>query len=214
MSRTTLILMAVVAFVAGLFLAASSTTIAQIPDPCDPDATSAGGCLFVCPQGDGVRLDDIGATIDIWVVFDGVPVEGIPHNDIWVMGCDPLEQLSLCGGSQACSADGPTDSEGHTTISGTIAAGGYSNGLDVVVSGIALYDKSTGCTTYLCLPVATRSPDINGDLLVDLTDLATFASVFTPGLYDERMDFNCDGAVGLIDLSMFAPHFGPPGHNC
>ncbi len=186
----------------------------QIPDPCEPDATSDGGCLFVCPGGDGQRLDEVGATIDVSVIYNGVPVAGIPFNDFWLLACDPLDDLVLCGGSQSCSADGPTDADGHTTISGTIIAGGCANGLGVVIQGIVIYDKATSCTTVLCLPILARSPDVDGDLVVGLTDLSIFAASFNQEPYNECVDFDCNGTVGLTDLALFAQHFGPPGHNC
>ena len=48
----------------------------------------------------------------------------------------------------------------------------------------------------------------------DLVDLSIFATSFPPNPFDSCCDMNVDGAVGLQDLSLFAFHFGPPGHVC
>jgi len=48
---------------------------------------------------------------------------------------------------------------------------------------------------------------MNGSGTVDLPDLATFAAAFPPGAYDYCADFNCDGIINLIDLSIFGVHW-------
>jgi hypothetical protein len=68
-------------------------------------------------------------------------------------------------------------------------------------------------------PGGTKSPDLNGDGIVDIIDLSIFALVYTspPKPYLFCADYNCDGAVDLIDFSVFAIHYlhaGPnPGYN-
>jgi hypothetical protein len=84
----------------------------------------------------------------------------------------------------------------------------------LVIQGYVVADSLTNCTTDFCCPINLRSPDINGDLLVDLIDLSIFAAEFPPNPYGPCSDLNDDGAVDLIDLSNFAFHFGPPGHAC
>jgi hypothetical protein len=53
------------------------------------------------------------------------------------------------------------------------------------------------------LPLKFNSPDINGDLTVDLSDLSLFAGNFF-GAYHHRGDFNNDGIINLSDLAIFA----------
>ena len=84
----------------------------------------------------------------------------------------------------------------------------------LVVMGIVLLDAATGCTTFMCLPVNVRSPDIDPDGQVNLSDLSIFAGSYPPGPYDTCCDFDGNGIVNLQDLSAFADHFGPPGHAC
>ena len=54
-----------------------------------------------------------------------------------------------------------------------------------------------------------RSPDINGDLIVDIIDFAIFGPGFPspPKPYDPCLDYNCDGLVDIIDFSIFGQHF-------
>jgi hypothetical protein len=170
----------------------------------DPNNSTVGGgpgCLLVCPQGDGGNISDAGGPITI-VAMDNVPapIPGIPAADCWVDGC--TNPLFLCGGSGSANADSATNSAGATTMSGQVAAGGYSPDLMVIVQGVII-----GAPT--CLAIVATSPDINADGLVDVIDLGLFAIGFTspPKPYDVTLDYNCDGLVDIIDLSLFAQHW-------
>jgi len=171
--------------------------------------TANGGCLFNCPQGDGVRFDDFGGIITIIVMdITGSPIRGIPAADFWVDGDGCGGNMILCGGSSSCNADSATDANGQTTISGAVAAGGCGEvGLAVVVQGIVVLD-TTGLR-QLCLPYEVRSPDITGDLVVNLADLSVFATGYTspPQPYNKCVDYNCDGVINLADYSRFAAHY-------
>ena len=73
-----------------------------------------------------------------------------------------------------------------------------------------------GCPQPTCLPITVRSPDMDGNLAMDIVDFALFAPHYTspPKPYNPQADFNCDGMVDLLDLAMFAFHYGPPQHRC
>jgi len=62
-----------------------------------------------------------------------------------------------------------------------------------------------------------KTPDLNGDGIVNLQDLAAFAAAWPPRPYLFCADYNCDGMINLVDLSYFAIHWlhaGPvPGYN-
>ncbi|NIM20713.1 MAG: hypothetical protein GTO51_10880 [Candidatus Latescibacteria bacterium] len=199
-----------------LFFLALGSTIAiksgsaayrsQIPDLCNSSASSAGGHVLICPEGDGKTLSYAGATITVTLKdYNGDPIPGVPAADFWLIGC--LDGINLCGGSRSINADHPTDANGQTTISGTIIGGGCDDGLHVVALGILV-----GCPPT-SLQIKVRSPDINGDLTVDLVDFVTFALGFPnpPNSYDECLDFNDDGVINLIDVALFALHFV---HSC
>jgi hypothetical protein len=51
------------------------------------------------------------------------------------------------------------------------------------------------------------SPDMNGDLVVNLVDLGSFSEDYANGVYDFRSDLSCDGAEDLRDVSIFSEHY-------
>lgn len=176
---------------------------------CASSATTAGGVLMVCPKGDGPTLADIGATIDFTVMvgsgeyLEPYPSHAIPPSDIWVSSIDNTRSF-LCRGSYSVDADDWLDENGHGTISGSIAAGGYSDRVYVIAVGMAIQGLEE-CDNPI--PLVFVSPDINGDFTVDIGDFTLFASVVRSGGYDPRMDYNGDGAVNMGDFSLFADHY-------
>jgi hypothetical protein len=50
------------------------------------------------------------------------------------------------------------------------------------------------------------SPDIDGNLSVDVGDLTLFATDYI-GAPDPRSDFSADGTVGIADLAIFSQGF-------
>lgn len=181
-----------------------------IVDPCSSTATGAGGCWIICPQGDGFRLDDptINAIITVCVKdITGAPIAGIPAADFWLLGCSDL--VALCGGSGSINADAASDAEGCTTISGTIAGGGCDDGVQVVVQGTIIADPNDWAIP-LCLPYDVRSPDITGDLIVEITDFSLFGAGYPSPpkpLVDPCLDLNCDGLIDIIDFAIFGKHY-------
>ena len=184
------------------------TANSGIVDPCSSTADASGCCLYVCPQGDGPTLAACGSIIYIQAKDQtGTPIAGIPGADIWVDGC--TGGLSLCGGSGSSDADSATNDNGRTTMSGGIGAGGCDIGLIVSIQGVTVKDQATNCTTNKCLVYQLSSPDINGDLIVDIIDLSLFAAGYTspPKPYTICLDFDCSGLVDIIDFSIFAQHY-------
>lgn len=57
----------------------------------------------------------------------------------------------------------------------------------------------------------TKTVDLDGDGIVALVDLATFALSFPPNPYNFCVDFDCNGIIGLVDLAIFAIHWGHAG---
>jgi hypothetical protein len=212
--------LAVLCLVAISLLVVNGTASAGIIDECTSYwqlHASVSPCpLFVCPQGDTDSFLDQGWWIWICVLdINNAPIANVPATDFWLIDCDPLLDALLCGGSASSAADSLTNAAGMTTMSnGTLTGGGCADGMAVVIQGFVVKDSLTLCTTDLCGPINLRSPDISGDLLVDLVDLAIFAASFPPNPFDKCCDMNDDGLVDLIDLASFAFHFGPPGHTC
>jgi len=164
--------------------------------------------VFVCPYGDGETLAEAGATITVQVIDDqGFPAPGMPPGDLWLLGCDDLWTTLCAPFYSSIDADATTDANGMTTISGAIRGGGSGSGLWVVVGGSIATGEWFPCGDPICLPITVVSPDINGDLLVDLVDFSLFAGGWPPLPYDPALDFDGDSAIDLIDLSIFAAHF-------
>jgi hypothetical protein len=208
----------VVLYAASLLLVAGIAS-AGIIDPCGSPVTYNGvepECYFACPQGDTETFIQAGFSWSI-VVNDlvGQPIPDIPASDFWLIDCDPINNLALCGGSASTAADSATNDSGATTMGdATLAAGGCADGLSMVVQGFILGPApGPGCPAY-CWDILVRTPDLDGNLEVNLVDLSIFATCYPPQPYDPCCDFDCSGLVNLQDLARFAFHFGPPGHSC
>jgi hypothetical protein len=206
-------------FVSVLLAASFHSAVADVPDPCGSDfelhATAVPTPLLVCPLGDTPSFLEQGWWISIVVQHaDGRPFPNIPASDFWLIDCDPLRDAVLCAGSAPPGADSTTNAAGMTTMSaGTLSAGGCASGMALAVMGLILQDRNNGCSIK-CVPIRLRSPDLNGDLVVDLTDISLFSRGYPPNAYDACCDMDLNGSVDLRDLSAIAGHLGAPGHRC
>ncbi len=182
------------------------TASSGIVNPCSSTASSASACYLVCPQGDGDRLDAVGATISVTVRDNlGAPIPNIVASDFWLIGWN--DALALCGGSGSINADSASAADGTTTISGDLAAGGCDDGFQVVVQGVIIADPNDW-TQALCLAIVVRSPDLNADLVVDILDFSAFGDFYnTDPAGDPCSDFNCDGVIDLLDFAAFGNHY-------
>jgi hypothetical protein len=160
-----------------------------------------GASIYVTPEGNGRSLteayDSSGNLVDATITVElqsvaGEPLYRFPAEDIW------LE--STLGGMVACAggtiADHDTDPDGITTISGPLRAGGFTNGpggedLEVVINGDPLVGSS--------LDLLVNSPDMSGNLVVDISDISMFAMGLWGGTNPYEADLCRDGAVNLWD---------------
>ena len=120
----------------------------------------------------------------------------VPAADLWLV--TEQESLVICPGGTI--ADGPTDENGQTTFTQALAAGAASN--------LAADEKLTVEFMYYTLErngvdVYVNSPDLNGDLMVNLSDVVSFTLHFF-GIYDYAADFYWDGVLNLSDVSLMA----------
>jgi hypothetical protein len=185
----------------------ASAAGAVVPDLSNSFATiaSSGATVLVCPAGDGDRLDAaqdcIGGTVVATVtlnLFDiGFnPVAGYPAVDMW------LQANGLVTCPYGSIADGPSDVNGMTTFSGTIYGGGCSND-----ASLNVYINPHGLLNQVGLNLDLISPDLNGDLVVNLTDLVMFVNIYV-GAYSVCADYVCDGTINIADVATIAAHFG------
>jgi hypothetical protein len=146
----------------------------------------------MCPQGDTPSLSDLGVVV---MLPFGAPVpEGSIH---------AADQCGNIAFSVPPQVDGPPDAGGTATFSGQLAGGGQTDTW-LWWSGMI---PEPPC---LSIEVGIRllSPDINGDLSVNLLDFALFGAAWPPGPYDPRVDYNGDSMISLVDFARFGEHFG------
>ncbi len=162
--------------------------------------------LMVVPDGSGNPFteahdeqgDVVDATITLWLRNNaGIPIANYPYEDLWLETAD--------GGVVPCIwgmvADHNTDVNGTTMWTNPPIAGGHSPGFVLVmVNGSPLLNGAG-------LALEFTSPDINGDLVVNLQDLAILAPDFYSG-YTFRSDLNGDSYINLSDIAIFAQHLG------
>ena len=162
--------------------------------------------LLVVPDGNGNPFTEahaeqgnvVDATITLYLRdSQGVPIANFPREDLWLETAE--SGVVPCLGYMI--ADQHTDANGVTMWANPPIAGGHSQGpVLVLVNGSALTSNSG-------LPLKFTSPDINGDLVVNLQDLAILASDYFSD-YNFRSDLTGDGYLNLSDIYIFAQHFG------
>ena len=172
----------------------------RIPDPTKCSATSASGSINITPAGHGPALGELGLMIQITIVDPaGYPLPGFPFQDIWLDDAGTYE-ISMC--PNGCVADANTDENGRTTISRIPCGGGSTmSGLRAIVIG----EPITGTRP---LDINVNSPDLNGDLVVNVLDLANLAMDYADPAYNFRSDMTCDGLENIADIGEFAMHYG------
>lgn len=130
----------------------------------------------------------------------GQPIVGYPAEDIWLQTTF-YGYLAVCEGG--AHPDGPTDAAGRTTFSGPFRMGGH---CDAGAANPLTVWVMTYAATQPRLDLRLVSPDLNGDLVVDLTDVQLFATDYLSGSHPARSDFVWDGVLNLSDLIIMANH--------
>ncbi len=162
--------------------------------------------LLVRPDGGGDSFDDAflpygqreDATITVEVKdANWDPIPNYPREDLWLESED--DGLVSC--ISGTIADANTDALGMAHWQNPLFGGGYSEALTVVMVNGSLIEMTIG------VHLSFNSPDINGDLIVNLTDVAMFAMDFFGG-YQFRSDLFRDGQINLQDLATFAQAYG------
>jgi hypothetical protein len=167
--------------------------------------------MFNVPNGGGTAFP-LARILDGWVDAtvtlhlrdsDNNPVVGFPRSLVWLdVNTDNPEPgtFSVCPTIPSLP-DGNSDAAGIMTWTAPLHAGGWNPGPTVVmISGSPLLSGD--------LNIGHVSADINGDLVVNLTDVQYFAVDFFSVFYSFRSDLHYDGTVGLADLPRLAQTFG------
>ncbi len=198
-------------FVCTLLLGVSSFAMAGIPElgNCEaafPNYSGAEVALFNLPNGGGspfttaqvIGTSDIVDASIIVTLRDGndAVIPNFPAEDVWLESVDG-GMVPCLGGA---TADLDTDADGETQFVNAMSAGGSSMAnCTVMVSG----DAITGGANSGVFALRFNSADINGDGIVNLSDISDFSSVFY-GAYDFSADFFADGVVNLSDVQKLA----------
>ena len=162
--------------------------------------------LFNVPDGSGdpftsAQLEG-GSRVDVTLTLylrnaNSDPIIGFPAEDLW-LEVDDSGLIPCLGGA---IADAPSDQNGVTTWTAPLRAGGNSQTLTRMIINGSNLPYSPG------FELNHVSPDLNGDLIVNLVDTALFAQDFATG-YTFRSDFSRDMILNLSDLSYFAGAIG------
>jgi hypothetical protein len=191
-----------VVLVAAIALAFAAVTVAiagaaDFPSHSLSTATIAGaGTLMITPARSGETLGDLGLTVTVTLVDAvGQPWPNYPAADVWLDSELPSD-VALCANGSI--GDSNSDANGVMIFSGAVAGGGATARTNVYFVNTALLGPP--------LPIAFNSPDINGDLVVDLSDFGLFGQDFGSDVF--RSDLVHDGLVDLADFSRFGSSFG------
>ena len=174
-------------------------------------------CVMVAPDGSGGGLAQartmdgqiVDASIDvqIWLIDEFgplYPLGGFPAEDIGLQAhvCATMG----CGQPYVMIADADTDPDGWTRFSAAPRAGGWSQDLlDIWLVG----DPASLIGADIPpLPIWFNSPDLSGDLVVDLTDMTLFTQDLGSGEAVFRSDLVWDGVLNLSDIAVFTQHLG------
>ena len=159
------------------------------------------GHLVVVPDGSGPALGPEGHTITVTLRdANGDVIVGYPFQDLYLAALDDGGTMAVCPGGAV--ADANTDATGTATFTGSLAAGGWTDDtLVLFVGGTPIVHSPLGITV--------NSPDINGDLQVNLSDIGFFALDFATG-YAFRSDLagDLDGVLNIADVGRMASWVG------
>jgi len=191
-----------------LVLLVPAVVFGEVPDIDNCQITTlatADVSIMICPACDGNSFgaaftfggDLMVATIQVIIANNvGQPLEGIAADTIWI----DADGVNWCTAGNISDYD--TDVGGLTEFILPPCGGGcstdYLNGYLLIGSPTPFNENP--------LSIKFNSPDTNGDLVVDLIDLAAFAEAyFLPATY--CFDYYWDGAMTLQDLALFSQHY-------
>lgn len=154
--------------------------------------------VTVDPAGTGETFADAGISIRVRLKCENL-------GDDWLVGYPPQAFQLYSPGLCMCSpvqADAAPDEEGWFEFSGTLHAGGCTQGIELYAEG-----------TYAGeLPINFNSTDsfFASPCYTDASDISAFAEIFgDPGAWDICFDYNESGPpIDASDLAHLAAHIG------
>lgn len=194
-----------ISLVAILLLCGGLPAHAGWPDYSPSYVTEVSGGIYLTPAGTGPSLEEEGLSLELLVEdFNYGILPDFPREDLWIE-CAQAGDIAFCAGGNI--ADHDTDSEGRTSFTLAPRGGGHSQmGLTVFIAGNPVGVGEPHSSQFV-LSISINSPDINGDLVVDLSDIALFSEDLELG-NEFRSDFNHDRVVNLSDIAILARALG------
>ena len=208
-----------------LLVFATSLNAGEV-DGCQSDCyLSCDPCTMrvnICPAGDFENISagyyhvDGTDTHYIKVIVrdgGGTGIAGIPISDYWIDAC--VDTMALCLCANIVNADSFTNSNGETTLSDEIYAGGcvWDGGIYIAAQGQIL--RGGGGCDIICLDVQTPTPDLNRTCEVTVADLTFFGQSYHHDYpepeFDTCCDYNDDNRCSVSDFSFFGEHYR---HGC
>jgi hypothetical protein len=204
-----------------LVLLIPAVVLGQVPDIAKCDISTRATepvSIMICPCCDGNGFEYaktfgltsyyLDATIEV-NIRDGQenPINEIPAASIWmeapgITWCLPEGNIVDFETGYMMAPDG------YTEFALAPCGGGCSEEftLNGFLDGTSFNENPI---TY----IKFNSPDLSGDGLINLADLAQFAAIYwEPATY--CTDFYWDGEMNLLDLALFAEHYTHPCNSC
>lgn len=207
---TTLLALATVAPVSVL-----ASPLAQVWDvQC---AVTEPVCILVVPDGSGTTFSaartingnvvDASVAVLVWLIDEYGPIGPLAGFQAYYLTIQAPDGLTRgCSQAYVAAADHDTDQQGWTQFSLAPRAGGWSQ--DLLEIYVVDDPASSMGSIIPPLPIYFNSPDIDGNLQIDLVDVALFAQDYFSGSHPFRSDFVWNGTIDLADLAILAEHFG------
>jgi hypothetical protein len=186
----------------------ASAAFAQVPDLTQSEAyvvNPEGRAIYMTPSGTGPTLAEQGVSIVV-ILRDASanPIVGYPKSAIALEAYEDEGDWDWKPCTDAMIADQDTDLSGTTSFDAApLHGGGWTEEGPRIRIGELGYLPCSWCLT-----LRLNSPDINGDLAVNLSDVGLFASDFLSGTAAFRSDLVNDGVINLADVGQFALSIG------
>jgi len=126
-------------------------------------------------------------------------IEAMPEaEEVMVVPMEDVPDLNLLDTPLILDSP-PSGDDGYTTVSlAGLRGGGYTSGDGADFQGtVTGYD---GCPFETMFNVTIRSTDINGDLVVNLSDIVRFTEALNSDQFFDWADFTPDGVINLSDI--------------
>lgn len=178
----------------------------------DPSTYTTPNSICIFPDGRTTLNDAVSGNCNLYY---GLLLDEYDYDSGWHHTNYPEQGLLLAGqGATLVLCDTTTaylrsDAAFLTIGSQPIHGGGHSAisvGGQPIASAIAYWAPDPSCGVF-AMQLYFNSPDINGDLRVNLADTIILSSDLS-GTYNYRSDFNWDGLLNLSDVAIYSSAVG------